>query len=150
MKQGRASGVKLLSVQDLEQQLASPGATWLDRAQVSWGRGGLLGGISSKSSKFANEMDTAFQRRRTWLIERGYAELHQDEQKNSIIFKRGYLKALETEGFNAATEKLSVAVSPNRTLAQRLTLSDFETLMDVRSYGMISTRHRKQKQVSIR
>lgn len=105
LKQGRASGVKLLSVQDLEQQLASPGATWLDRSQVSWGRG-ELGGISTKSSAFALELDTAFQQRRTWLIERGYAELRQDAEKTSIIYKRGYVKALETEGFNAATEKL--------------------------------------------
>ena len=105
LKQGRASGVKLLSVQNLEQQLASPGATWLDRAQVSWGRGGL-GGISVKSSAFAKELDTAFQQRRTWLIERGYAELRQDAQKTSIIYKRGYLKALEEEGFKAATQKL--------------------------------------------
>ena len=106
LRQGRASGVKLLSVQDLEAQLASPGATWLDRAQVSWGRGGLLGGTSSKSSAFAKELDTAFQQRRTWLIERGYAELRQDAQKTSIIYKRGYVKALETEGFNAAAQKL--------------------------------------------
>jgi len=105
LKQGRASGVKLLSVQDLEKQLASPGATWLDRSQVSWGRG-ELGGISTKSSAFARELDNAFQQRRTWLIERGYAELRQDAQKTSIIYKRGYVKALETEGFNAATEKL--------------------------------------------
>ena len=32
MKQGRASGVKLISRLDLDAQLASPGATWLDRA----------------------------------------------------------------------------------------------------------------------
>ena len=106
MKQGRASGVKLLSVQDMEAQLASPGATWLDRSQMSWGRGALLGGISVKTSAFAKELDTAFQQRRTWLIERGYAELRQDGQKNSIIYKRGYLKALEAEGFDAATQKL--------------------------------------------
>ena len=105
LKQGRASGVKLLSVQDLEKQLTSPGATWLDRSQVSWGRG-ELGGISTKSSAFARELNSAFQQRRTWLIERGYAELRQDAQKTSIIYKRGYVKALETEGFNAATEKL--------------------------------------------
>ena len=105
LRQGRASGVKLLSRQDLNAQLESPGATWLDRAQVSWDRGGL-DGISSKSSAFAKELDTAFQQRRTWLIKRGYAELRQDGQKTSIIYKRGYLKALETEGFNAATQKL--------------------------------------------
>jgi len=105
LKQGRASGVKLLSRQDLNAQLEIPGATWLDRAQVSWGRGGL-GGISVKSSAFAKELDTAFQQRRTWLIERGYAELRQDGQKASVIYKRGYMKALVTEGFNAATQKL--------------------------------------------
>ena len=105
MKQGRASGVKLLSVQDLEAQLASPGATWLDRSQVSWGRGEIAG-ISTKMSAFRRELDTAFNQRRTWLIERGYAELRQDAQKTSLIYKRGYVKALETEGFNAAAQKL--------------------------------------------
>jgi hypothetical protein len=105
LKQGRASGVKLLSRQNLDAQLDSAGATWLDRAQVNWGRGGIAG-ISTRSSAFAKELDTAFQQRRTWLIEQGYAELRQDAQKASIIYKRGYLKALETEGFNAATEQL--------------------------------------------
>ena len=118
LKQGRASGVKLLSRQDLNQQLESPGATWLDRAQVNWGRGGLLVGISSKSSAFARELDTAFQQRRTWLIEHGYAELSQDEQKTSIIYKRGYMKALETEGFNAATKKLESMTGKAHVTAQ--------------------------------
>jgi len=117
LRQGRASGVKLLSRQDLEAQLESPGATWLDRSQVSWGRGGIAG-ISTKSSAFANELDTAFQQRRTWLIERGYAELSQDEQKTSIIYKRGYMKALETEGFNAATEKLESMTGKAHVAAQ--------------------------------
>ena len=117
LKQGRASGVKLLSVQDLEKQLASPGATWLDRSQVSWGRGDM-DGISTKTSAFARELDTAFQQRRTWLIERGYAELCQDGQKGSIIYKRGYLKALEAEGFNAAAQKLESATGKAHVAAQ--------------------------------
>lgn len=117
MKQGRASGVKLLSVQDLEEQLASPGATWLDRSQVSWGRGDMKG-ISTKTSAYARELDTAFQQRRTWLIERGYAELCQDGQKSSIIYKRGYLKALEAEGFNAAAQKLESATGKAHVAAQ--------------------------------
>ena len=122
LKQGRASGVKLLSRQDLEAQLASPGATWLDRSQVSWGSGDIVG-ISTKSSVFAKELDTAFQQRRTWLIERGHAELRQDEGKTSITFQRGYVKALEEKGFNAATEKLEgmtgkahVAAQPGRLI----------------------------------
>ena len=74
--------------------------------------------ISTKTSAFAKELDTAFQQRRTWLIERGYAELRQDGQKNSIIYKRGYLKALETEGFNAATQKLEGMTGKAHVAAQ--------------------------------
>ena len=117
LKQGRASGVKLLSRLDLNAQLASPGATWLDRSQVSWGRGDFAG-ISVKSSAFAKELDAAFQQRRTWLIERGYAEQSQNEQKTSIIYKRGYVKALEAEGFNSATEKLESMTGKAHVAAQ--------------------------------
>ncbi len=58
-------------------------------------------GIRLKTSPFAKEPDTAFQQRRIWLIKRGYAELRQGGQKASIaiIYKRGYLNALEAEGF---------------------------------------------------
>jgi hypothetical protein len=105
LKQGRASGIKLLSRLDLKSQLESPGATWLDRSQVSWGRGDMEG-ISSKLSPFAKEMDSAFQQRREWLIKRGYAERSQEGTRRYITFRRGYMKALEAEGFNAATEKL--------------------------------------------
>ena len=105
LKQGRASDVKLLSVQDLNAQLTSPSATWLDRSLVSWGKGGIQD-ISSRSSVFAKELDAAFSQRRAWLIERGYAELSQETQKTLITYKRGYVKALEAEGFNVATQKL--------------------------------------------
>ena len=117
LKQGRASGVKLLSVQDLEKQLASPGATWLDRSQVSWGRGDM-DGLSSKRSPFAKEMDTAFQQRREWLIEQGYAERSQEGHQRYITFKRGYVKALEAEGFNAATQKLESMTGKAHIAAQ--------------------------------
>ena len=100
LKQGRASGVKLLSVQDLNKQLESPGATWLDRSQVSWGRGDM-DGLSSKLSFFAKEMDTAFQQRREWLIKQGFAERSQEGARRYITFQRGYVKALEAEGSNA-------------------------------------------------
>jgi len=123
LKQGRASGVKLLSRQDLDAQLDSPGATWLDRSQVSWSRGDMEG-ISTKTRAFAKELDTAFQQRRTWLIEQGYAELRQDAQKASIIYKRGYMKALETEGFNAATEKLESMTGKAHVAAQTGRLID--------------------------
>jgi len=86
LKQGRASGVKLLSRLDLKAQLASPGATWLDRAQVDYGKGGIER-ISAKTSIFVKELDTAFQQRREWLIKQGYAELRQEEHKASIIWE---------------------------------------------------------------
>ena len=117
LKQGRASGVKLLSRLDLNAQLTSPGATWLDRSQVSWGRGELAG-ISTKTSVFAKELDTAFQQRRTWLIERGYAELSKEGEKRYVTFQRGYVKALEEEGFNAATQKLEGMTGKAHVAAQ--------------------------------
>ena len=117
LKQGRASGVKLLSVQDLENQLASPGATWLDRSQVSWGRDDM-DGISSKRSAFAKDLDKAFQQRREWLIEQGYAERSQEGAKRYITFQRGYVKALEAEGFNAATQKLENMTGKAHVAAQ--------------------------------
>jgi len=101
----------------LNAQLASPGATWLDRSQVTWSRGDI-GGISTKTSVFAKEVDTAFQQRREWLIEQGYAELSQEGQKSYITFQRGYVKALESEGFNAATEKLEGMTGKAHVAAQ--------------------------------
>jgi len=105
LKQGRASGVKLLSRLDLKAQLASPGATWLDRAQVDYGKGGIER-ISAKTNIFAKELDTAFQQRRTW------------EHKTSVIYKRGYMKALEAEGFKAATQKLEGMTGKAHVAAQ--------------------------------
>ena len=102
MKQGRASGVKLLSVQDLDAQLNSQGSTWLDRSQVGWSKG-AIDQISAKQSAFAKELDVAFRQRQTWLMQRGYAQARPD---GSVSYQRGYVKALEQEGFNAATEKL--------------------------------------------
>lgn len=50
-KQGRTSGVTLLSVQHLNVQFARPGAIWLDRTQASWGNG-RVEKISSRQSAF--------------------------------------------------------------------------------------------------
>jgi type IV secretory pathway VirD2 relaxase len=117
LKQGRASGVKLLSRQDLEAQLASPGATWLDRSQVAWSKGGI-DKVSIKTSAFAKELDTAFQQRREWLIERGYAEQSQEGASRYVTYKRGYVKALEEQGFNSAAEKLEGITGKSHIAAQ--------------------------------
>ena len=102
MKQGRASGVKLLSVQDLDAQLNSQGSTWLDRSQVSWSKG-AIDQMSAKQSAFAKELDTVSRQRQTWLMQRGYAQARPD---GSVSYQRGDVKALEQEGFSAATQKL--------------------------------------------
>ena len=102
MKQGRASGVKLLSVQNLDAQLNSQGSTWLDRSQVGWSKG-AIDQISAKQSAFAKELDAAFRQRQSWLMQRGYAQTRPD---GSVSYQRGYVKALEQEGFSAATQKL--------------------------------------------
>ena len=102
MKQGRASGVKLLSVQDLDAQLNSQGSTWLDRSQVSWSKGAIEQ-ISVTQSTLAKELDAAFRQRQSWLMQRGYAQARPD---GSVSYQRGYIKALEQEGLNAATQKL--------------------------------------------
>ncbi|MFK8054147.1 MAG: hypothetical protein AB8F65_14360 [Woeseiaceae bacterium] len=67
---------------------------------------------------FTKELDAAFQQRCTSLIERGYAEMRQDEQKTSIIYQRGYLKALEAEGFNTSTQKLEGMTGKGHIAAQ--------------------------------
>jgi hypothetical protein len=98
LKQGRASGVKLLSVQDLDAQLNSQSSTWLDRTQVSWSKG-AIDQMSAKQSAFAKELEAAFRRRQLWLMQRGHAQARPDGSVS-------YVKALEQEGFNAATQKL--------------------------------------------
>lgn len=104
LKQGRASGATLLSVQDLNAQLASPGATWLDRAQVGWDK---LERICAPQSAFRKEMKEAFRQRQEWLVESGHAEVSRESDgKTYVTYKRGYVKSLEAEGFNDATQKI--------------------------------------------
>ena len=116
LKQGRASGVTLLSVQDLNAQLASPGATWLDRAQVGWNK---IEKISAPQSAFGKEMKEAFRQRQNWLVERGHADVSRESDgKNYVTYKRGYVKALEAEGFNAAAQKIEVLKDKSFVAAQ--------------------------------
>ena len=134
LQQGRASGVIVLSVQDLNTQLASPGATWLDRSQVSWSKGAIAS-ISAPQSVLGKEIDVAFHKRRAWLIERGHAELRNHGQSDpSVSYKRGYVKALEADGFKDAamqmegqTNKAFVAAQTGRliegTVTKRLELT---------------------------
>ena len=112
LEQGRASGVKVLSVQSLEQQLASPGATWLDRRQVSWLRNEVVGVKPSypdrNSAGFARDVNAAFHKRQGWLIERGHAHyITKDDGARAIRFNRGYTTTLEQAGHAAAADTLA-------------------------------------------
>ena len=112
LQQGRASGVKVLSVQSLEQQLASPGATWLDRRQVSWMRGEVTGQNprtgALRDRGFAREINAAFQTRQRWLIQQGHArEITMEDGAPGVQFSRGYTTALEQAGHAAAADTLA-------------------------------------------
>ena len=112
LEQGRASGVKVLSVQNLEQQLASPGATWLDRRQVSWLQGEVFGVKPSHPDRhnngFARDVNAAFRKRQGWLIEQGHAHIvTRDDGTSAIRFNRGYTTTLEQAGHTAAAHTLA-------------------------------------------
>ena len=112
LQQGRASGVKVLSVQSLEQQLASPGATWLDRRQVSWLRNEVVGVKPSYPDRnpagFARDVNVAFHKRQGWLIEQGHAHyITKEDGARAIRFTRGYTTTLEQAGHAAAADTLA-------------------------------------------
>jgi hypothetical protein len=66
-EQGRRSQVRLLSAFDLESQVRSDGATWLDRR--------LIGGapLEAASQGFGGEVERALDRRRETLLRQGHA-----------------------------------------------------------------------------
>jgi hypothetical protein len=118
LRQGRATGVSVLSVATLDQMTDAPGATWLDRSQVSHAKGEIAAHCSPQSA-FGKELDQAFLKRRAWLLERGHAELRNARKDNTTIhYKRGFVKELEQAGFNAATAQLEARTSKQFVAAQ--------------------------------
>ena len=118
LRQGRATGVKVLSVSPLEHATRMKGATWLDRAQVSHAKGEIAARCSPGSA-FGKELDEAFHKRRAWLIERGYAELRNAGQEYATIsYKRGFVKELEKVGFDYATDQLTEQTNKQFVAAQ--------------------------------
>lgn len=65
--QGRRAQVRLLSAFDLESQIRSDGATWLDRQLVS------KGALEVAPQGFGGEVERALDRRREMLIRQGHA-----------------------------------------------------------------------------
>ena len=124
LEQGRASGVKVLSVQSLEQQLDSPGATWLDRRQLSWMRGEVTGQSQRtgalRDRGFAREINAAFQRRQGWLIQQGHArEITMDDGAPGVQFSRGYTTTLERAGHTAAADALTSQMGKQHVALQQ-------------------------------
>jgi len=66
-EQGRRSQVRLLSAFDLESQIRSDGATWLDRHLVGGGR------LETAPQGFGGEVERALDRRRETLLRQGHA-----------------------------------------------------------------------------
>ena len=71
--QGRRTNVRVLSAYDLDRQVTSDGATWLDRQLVNREQGALA------DAGFGSEVKNALERRKDELIRQGLAWRHSDE-----------------------------------------------------------------------
>ncbi|PHR60991.1 MAG: hypothetical protein COA43_04930 [Robiginitomaculum sp.] len=87
----RGAKMTLLSQQTLEAQLASDGATWLDKAQVNFDFDSLSG------EGFGAETYQAISQRQKWLIKQGFAKRVEGKQ---IEYQRGYLRKLTEREIN--------------------------------------------------
>ena len=84
--QGRRASMRVLSAYDLDRQVTSDGATWLDRQLVSRERGTLA------EAGFGAEVQNVLELRRDELIRQGHAWRHSD---GSVRSERDLLSALE-------------------------------------------------------
>ncbi|MCW0983658.1 DUF3363 domain-containing protein [Agrobacterium sp. BT-220-3] len=83
---GRQASIRVLSIFALEKQIATDGATWLDRKLV----GGGFADIAPAG--FGQEVGNALDRRRERLIEQGDATR---QQNGRILYRQGLLSTLE-------------------------------------------------------
>lgn len=93
----RQAGTRVLSLIDLDAQVAVNAATWLDRELVAEAPAPL------RDSGFGREARTALARRRQWLIEQGFARRDGDR----IIYPRGMLATLTRREVQQAGERLA-------------------------------------------
>lgn len=89
--------VEILSALPLTQQLATEGATWLDRDLVAEGP------IAARDAGFGRDVRDALSRRRQWLVEQGLAR----EEENRIIYRRDFLSVLRTRELARVATQLS-------------------------------------------
>ena len=81
----RKTGLKLLSIQNLEAQLKSPYATWLDRMQIPYEKD------SFGKQGYGADLHRAVAKRQTWLVEQGLATQNNNK---TVSYEKGYVQTL--------------------------------------------------------
>jgi type IV secretory pathway VirD2 relaxase len=113
--QNARANIHVLSTFDLEQQIRSDGATWLDRRLVSAGASDL------SASGFGEQVREAMERRRDTLIDRGDAVRQTDGR---IAYRRNLIATLrEREIARAGAELAATKFMPFRVAADGETIS---------------------------
>ena len=114
---GRAgrTNVRILSTFDLERQIGSDGATWLDRRLIGTGASDL------SPAGFGGQVREAMERRREALVERGDASRQQD---GGVTYRRNLIAALqEREVASAGATLATKKAIPFRAAAEGETVS---------------------------
>jgi hypothetical protein len=96
--QGRRTSMRVLSAYDLDSQVTSDGATWLDRQLISRDRGTLAG------AGFGAEVRAALERRKDELIRQGHAWR---TPEGGLRARRDLLPALERQEVKRVGQKLA-------------------------------------------
>ncbi|WP_413629309.1 DUF3363 domain-containing protein [Methylobacterium sp. W2] len=97
--QGRQLNIRVLSTFDLEKQITTDGATWLDRKLVGRGTSDIA------PAGFGQEVSQAMDRRREQLIEQGDATR---QQNGRVLYRRDLLSTLEAREVARAGAELAV------------------------------------------
>lgn len=109
------ANIRILSTFDLERQIGSDGATWLDRRLIGAGASDL------SQAGFGDQVREAMEQRSETLIKRGDATRHQD---GSVTYRRNLMAALqEREVAGAGAAMAARKAIPFRTTAEGETVS---------------------------
>jgi type IV secretory pathway VirD2 relaxase len=117
--QGRRASLRVLSAYDLDRQVTSDGATWLDRQLVNRDRGALA------EAGFGAEVRDALERRKDELIRQGHAWR---TPEGGLRARRDLLPALERQEIERVGRKLATerglafnAIEDGQTIRGKLT-----------------------------
>ena len=107
-ERGRGAGLRLLSLHSLEAQLKSPGATWIDRVQFSFHKGGI------GKEGYGKDLHRAYARRQQWLIDQGLAQ----ESGANVSYQKGYVQTLIDREVGAQAAKIAKETGKSYRAAQ--------------------------------